>query len=229
LLCAATAIALPAQTFTTLHSFDGTDGDAPSAALIQAGNGNLYGTTVSGNNGTVFKITPSGTLTTLYTFCSQSGCTDGSGPEGGLVQATNGDFYGTTLLGGVTNNGTVFKITPSGKVTTLYSFCSQSGCTDGKNPSAGLVRATNGDFYGTTGYGGANCFNYTPTGCGTVFKITPSGTLTTLYTASARKAASIVRTANTPPRGWSRAPVATSMGQPRMAGPSVATLARSSK
>jgi len=70
-LCAATAIALPAQTFTVLHSFDGTDGDQPYAGLVQATNGNLYGTTRYGgahNDGTVFKITPSGTLTTLYSF-----------------------------------------------------------------------------------------------------------------------------------------------------------------
>ena len=85
--------------------------------------------------GTVFKITPSGTLTTLYSFCSQSGCTDGHSPYAGLVQATNGDFYGTTLYGGANPYcGTVFKITPSGTLTTLYSFCSQSGCTDGANP-----------------------------------------------------------------------------------------------
>jgi uncharacterized repeat protein (TIGR03803 family) len=81
LVLLATAIALPAQTFTTLHSFDGTDGDSPRAGLVQATNGDFYGTTYSGGNqntGTLFKITPSGTLTTLYSFCAQSGCTDGS-------------------------------------------------------------------------------------------------------------------------------------------------------
>jgi uncharacterized repeat protein (TIGR03803 family) len=96
---ATTAIALPAQTFTTLHSFDGTDGAGPEAALVQGTDGNLYGTTsgqspFSDGFGTIFRITPSGTLTTLYNFCSQSGCTDGESPNG-LVQATNGDFYGT--------------------------------------------------------------------------------------------------------------------------------------
>jgi uncharacterized repeat protein (TIGR03803 family) len=177
-LCAATAIALPAQTFTTLHSFDGTDGANPGAGLVQATNGDLYGTTANGGAngaGTVFKITPSGTLTTLYSFCSQSGCTDGEYPSAALVQATNGSFYGTTEAGGANgNNGTVFKITPRGTLTTLYSFCSQSGCPDGRNASAGLAQAANGDFYGTTGGGGAD-------DGGTVFKITPSGTLTTLY------------------------------------------------
>jgi len=201
-LCAATAIALPAQTFTSLFSFDGTDGENLFAGLVQATNGALYGTTTGGANaacslyltagcGTIFKITPSGTLTTVYSFCSQSGCTDGANPVAGMVQATNGDLYGTTLGGGAMSNarclaniseagcGTIFKITPSGTLTTVYSFCSQSGCTDGANPFAGLVQATNGDFYGTTEYGGANCAPYG--GCGTVFKITPSGTLTTLY------------------------------------------------
>jgi uncharacterized repeat protein (TIGR03803 family) len=183
-LCATTAIPLPAQTFTTLHSFDGTDGQGPKAGLVQATNGNLYGTTEQGGaygGGTVFKITPGGTLTTLYSFCSQINCTDGQSVEAGLVQATNGYLYGTTLQGGAngTGGGTIFKITPSGTLTTLYSFCNQNGCTDGKYPYAGLVQAANGDLYGTTTGGGAN-------GGGTVFKITPSGTLTTLYSFCAQ-------------------------------------------
>jgi uncharacterized repeat protein (TIGR03803 family) len=99
--------------------------------------------------GTVFKITPGGTLTTLYSFCSQSGCADGIQPEAGLVQGTDGNFYGTTAFGGANAEGTVFKITPGGTLTTLYSFCSQSGCTDGIEPEAGLVQA-GGNFYGTT-------------------------------------------------------------------------------
>ena len=84
----------------------------------------------------------------------------------GLVQATNGDFYGTTAKGGVNgfNGGTGFKITPSGTLTTLYSFCSQGECADGEYPDAGLVQDTHGDFYGTTYFGGAN-------GDGTVFSL----------------------------------------------------------
>ena len=166
------------QGLTTLLSFDGTNGEFPTAKLLQAANGDFYGTTDAGGAngvGTVFKITPGGLVTTLYSFCSQSGCTDGEYPKGGLVQATNGDFYGTTAAGGASGSGTVFKITPSGKLTRLYSFCSQSNCTDGGGPYAGLVQATNGDFYGTTDGFGANG-NY-----GTIFKITPGGTLTTLY------------------------------------------------
>jgi uncharacterized repeat protein (TIGR03803 family) len=205
-LCAATAIALPAQTFTSLFSFDGTDGENLFAGLVQATNGDLYGTTAGGGAnagctywlttgcGTVFKITPGGTLTTLYSFCAQSGCTDGANPGAGLVQATNGDFYGTTIGGGANNNiafcfdntsqagcGTIFKISPSGTLTTLYSFCAQSECTDGAVPQAGLVQAANGDFYGTTSYGGANGADSTFGFGGTIFKISQSGRLTTLY------------------------------------------------
>jgi uncharacterized repeat protein (TIGR03803 family) len=178
LVWGAAVTASSAQTFTTLHSFDGTDGDAPYAGLVQATNGNLYGTTVYGgtnDNGTIFKITSNGTLTTLYSFCSQTNCADGDEPYAGLVQATNGNLYGTTCCGGAKGQGTVFKITPSGTtLTTLYSFCSQSDCTDGEGPYAGLVQATNGNLYGTTNAGGG------AGSLGTVFKVTSSGALTTL-------------------------------------------------
>src|ERR1035437_8894175 len=182
-LCATTAIALPAQiaTLTTIHRFCSQsgcpDGASPFAGLVQATNGDLYGTTSGGatnSAGTIFKITPGGTLTTLYSFCSQTNCTDGATPYAGLVQAANGDLYGTTYYGGTNGGGTVFKITQGGTLTTLYSFCSQTNCTDGTGPGAGLVQAANGDFFGTTQVGGAN-------DGGTAFKITPSGTLTTLY------------------------------------------------
>jgi uncharacterized repeat protein (TIGR03803 family) len=178
------ALSLSAQTFTTLHSFDNTDGAFILAGLIQATDGNFYGTAYEGGAncspdgcGTIFKITPGGALTTLHSFCSQSNCTDGEYPEAGLIQA-NGNFYGTTYEGGANcapdGCGTIFKITSGGTLTTLYNFCSQSGCSDGYYPEAGLIQASNGDFYGTTTFGGAG-------GVGTVFKITPSGTLTTLH------------------------------------------------
>ncbi|MGA2737144.1 MAG: choice-of-anchor tandem repeat GloVer-containing protein [Bryobacteraceae bacterium] len=165
----------------TLHSFDGTDGQTPWAGLAQGSDGNFYGTTANGgsgnNGGTVFKITPGGVLTTLYTFCEkavQAVCVDGQHPQAVLVEAANEEFYGTTSAGGANNGGTVFEVTSSGTLTTLYSFCAQSGCTDGELPNAGLVWAADGNFYGTTTGGGAN-------GAGTVFKITSTGTLTTLY------------------------------------------------
>ena len=174
----ALALSLQAQTFTftTLHSFDGTDGTNPHAGLVQATDGNLYGTTYLGgadNDGTVFKITPSGTLTTLHSFAGYP--TDGGNPDAGLVLATNGDLYGTTYEGEASDAGAVFKITPGGKLKILYSFCSQINCTDGYFPYAGLIQATNGYFYGTTYLGGTN-------NQGTVFRIiTPSDTLKTLH------------------------------------------------
>ena len=179
LFFAATAIALPAQTFTTRVSFDASSGAIPTAPLVQGLDGKLYGTTNSGGAnglGTVFHITPGGTLTTLYSFCPQTSCPDGTNPFAGLVLGTTGNFYGTTANGGANGHGgTVFKITPAGALTTLHSFCTQTSCTDGDIPyAAGLVQATDGNFYGTTEYGGAN-------GGGAVFKITPGGTLATLY------------------------------------------------
>jgi uncharacterized repeat protein (TIGR03803 family) len=148
--------------------------DNGAAALVQGTNGDLYGTTWGGGAygyGTVFGITPSGTLTTLYSF---TGGSDGSGPYFGLVLATNGDLYGITTAGGASGAGTVFKITPGGTLSTLHSFCAESGCADGSYPWSGLIQALNGDLYGTAQAGGAF-------GLGTIFKISTSGTLTTLY------------------------------------------------
>jgi uncharacterized repeat protein (TIGR03803 family) len=182
--CAATAIA-SAQRFTTLASFDGYDGNDPyTMSLVQGFDGNLYGTTHAGGTaglGTVFKVTPTGVITALYSFCSQPNCVDGSDPEGGLVQAIDGNLYGTTFYGGAYGSGTVFRITASGTLTTLYSFCSQQGvgghCLDGSGPQAELVQAADGNFYGTTAYGGITLY---PSG-GTAFRITSAGTLTTIY------------------------------------------------
>jgi|HubBroStandDraft_1064217.scaffolds.fasta_scaffold13126_3 uncharacterized repeat protein (TIGR03803 family) len=174
----------PSGELTTLYSFCGQnpcpDGEHPQGVLVQATNGNLYGTTENGGlsfNGTVFEITPSGTLTTLHSFCASNTetCPDGALPLSGLVQATNGDLYGTTFEGGMDGYGTIFKITLSGTLTTLYSFSAQNGCVNGEYPSAALVEATDGDLYGTTEI--SACANKS----GTLFKITPSGTLTTLH------------------------------------------------
>ena len=192
LVCAATVIGCPAQTFRVLKSFDDADGSSPSG-LVQATDGNFYGTTSQGGKnylcpvggcGTVFKVAPGGKLTTLYSFCSQTNCADGGAPYAGLIQANNGYFYGTTLNGGANCSsseecGTIFEVTPRGKLITLYSFCSQTNCADGAVPYAGLMQAANGNFYGATTYGGAYCVS--SGGCGTIFEITPKGKFTTLY------------------------------------------------
>jgi uncharacterized repeat protein (TIGR03803 family) len=172
------AVTLPAQTFKTLHNFDNTDAALPWATLIQANDGNFYGTTQNGGNmacdlgcGTIFSVAPNGKLTT-YDFDG----TNGSGPMGGLVEAANGDFYGVTGGGGVNNLGTVFKFTPSGGLTTLYSFAAATGY----GPLGGLVLASDGNFYGTASSGGVPDGQCDP-GCGTIFKITASGTYTTIH------------------------------------------------
>ncbi len=108
---------------------------------------------------------------------------EGCAPSGALVQAADGNFYGTANTAGINGGGTVFKITPSGHLTVLYSFCSFSNCADGAFP-ASLIQGTDGNFYGITKWWGtgSNCStSQFSTGCGTLFKITPSGNLTTLY------------------------------------------------
>jgi uncharacterized repeat protein (TIGR03803 family) len=194
-----TVMALPAQNeqdpntvvkFSNLIDFDFTNGWFPPAGLVQGTDGDLYGATVVGGANTIdttcfgggvgcstiFKITPGGTLTTLYNFCSQTNCADGGNPGARLVLGTDGNFYGITEDGGANGFGTAFKITPGGTLSTLYNWCSQPNCADGnytflQNPGT-FVEATDGNFYGANNGPGA----------GTVFKLTPSGALTTLHT-----------------------------------------------
>jgi uncharacterized repeat protein (TIGR03803 family) len=178
--CVVAAISSSAQTFTSLVKF----GHAPSAdeprTLIQGFDGNFYGETrlgvASGQCqsyycGTIFRMTPRGEVTTLYSFCTQANCPDGQFPNT-LLQAADGNFYGTTLLGGAGGEGTLFRITPAGRFTTLHSFCA---CLAGANPT-GLMQAADGDLYGTTYDAGI--------GYGTIFKMTTDGRFTTFYTLS---------------------------------------------
>jgi uncharacterized repeat protein (TIGR03803 family) len=180
-LFVASAIPSSAQTLTTLHNFTGPEGWGPYySPLVLGRDGNYYGTTLLGganNGGNVFKMTPSGNVTNLYNFCSQQFCTDGSGPYAGLTLGNDGNFYGTTTLGGAPpqyDAGVVFKITPSGGYTLLYQFCQHSGCADGFDPITNLTLASDGNFYGTTLGGGTN-------NLGNIFRISPSGNFTNLY------------------------------------------------
>jgi uncharacterized repeat protein (TIGR03803 family) len=190
---------MPDGTLTSLYSFTGgNDGSGPQAALVQGGDGSFYGTTPSAGangDGTVFKITSNGQFSTLYEFgsveqvinvtsytnvnyCGITNITystnymalDGSSPNG-LVLGFDGNFYGTTSGGGTYGNGTVFQITPNGSFTSLYSF---TGGNDGSSPLTSLVQGGDGNFYGTTQYGGTY-------GYGNVFQIMINGTLTNLY------------------------------------------------
>jgi uncharacterized protein (TIGR03437 family) len=164
---------------TTLYSFSGADGMFPSSGVTLGPDGNLYGTTYAGGTnastgypysgssigqGTIFKITPTGTFTVLHYFKGL----DGEGGVAGLTLSHNGNFYGITTNGGTSGDGTIFQVTPSGVLTTLYSF-------NATGSSFGLTLGPDGDFYGTTN----TCCNG-----GTIFKVTPTGVLTTLYSFS---------------------------------------------
>jgi uncharacterized repeat protein (TIGR03803 family) len=147
----------PAGALTTLVSFNGLNGLVPYVAdLVQGSDGNFYGTTYGGgsmfqsgvSDGTVFKMNPTGTLTTLVSFSG----TNGQYPYAGLVQGSDGNFYGTTINGGGDSDGTIFKITPAGVLISLASF----NGVNGEAPYAGLVQGSDGNFYGTTGYGGTS-------------------------------------------------------------------------
>jgi uncharacterized repeat protein (TIGR03803 family) len=165
----ALAITAQAQVFTTLVNFHGSNGDSPLlyGSLIQGIDGNMYGTTRVGGahgGGTLFVVTPAGKLTTLYNFCSQNECADGAGPYSGLVLATDGNFYGTTNEGGAKQAGTIFRVTPRGSFTTLYSFPSDNS----GHPSDSLIQGSDGALYGTTSF--------------TVFKISLTGVFKVLDT-----------------------------------------------
>jgi uncharacterized repeat protein (TIGR03803 family) len=175
---------------SVLHTFDGppNDGELPQGSLIQDGAGNFYGTTLFGGSGnpnlcsyggcgTVFKLSPEGVESVLYSFCTQTNCADGADPQGNLVEDSAGNFYGTTAEGGAYGWGTVFEITPSGAENILYNFCSQPDCADGSFPTSGLIIDQFGNLYGTTASGGSYCSG----GCGTVYELSPSGDETVLH------------------------------------------------
>jgi uncharacterized repeat protein (TIGR03803 family) len=172
---------------TLLYNFTPAAGNAPPSpvGLIRDANGNLYGTTYQGgrfSKGSVFRIAPSGGKKTLHDFDPTTG--DGSNPGSGVTIDSAGNLYGTTGSGGGTGCGgagcgTIYKLTPSGSETILYSF---TGSTDGREPGASPVLDASGNLYGTAFTGGVSCIQSEVEGCGTVWKLDTSGDLTVLYT-----------------------------------------------
>jgi len=162
----------PGGVETILWSFGaGQDGQYPTYALLEGSDGNLYGTTSSGgaySRGTVFKLTLSGVETVLWSF----NYTDGSGPASALIQATDGNYYGTTIAGGSYGGGTFYRVTSSGVHAVLWNFGSGS---DGGGPEGDIVQARDGNFYGTTDFGGLTATS------GTIYRIAPDGTETVLW------------------------------------------------
>ncbi len=155
------------------------DGQAPSQGVVLGSDGYFYGTTYSGGlgGGTVYKISPSGSHTILYEFCTQAKCTDGEWPQGTVTQAADGNLYGTTTSGGrpyLAGYGTLFKVTPTGQFTLLYTFCVKANCADGSNPSIPPIQASDGRLYGTTQYGGSH-------NVGTVYTLESTGKINVLY------------------------------------------------
>ena len=169
--------------FKVIHTLQGSP-DAAEAwfggHMILDNQGNLYGTTryggtnASADSGAVFKVTPKGKLTVLYSFCPQGNCADGENPFMGVAFDQSGNLYGTTAGGGAHNWGTVFRLASDGTHTVLYNFCTQANCTDGGEPWAPPVVDGDGNLYGTTLSGGTN-------NEGVIFKVSPGGAETVLH------------------------------------------------
>ena len=166
---------------TIVHRFAGApfDGNFPEyGAVLIDGTGNLYGATSEGgaaNYGTVYKIDRNGKYTLVYSF---SGTSDGCEPSGSLAADVNGSVYGATSACGDLNRGTIFRISSTGSFSVLYTF-GVHGTGDGNAPFGGVLRDRNGNLYGTTLFGG-DC-SFSESGCGTVFKLSPNGTMTILH------------------------------------------------
>ena len=168
-----------AQTITYLA---GQDISAPvdPPMFVQATDGNFYSAGYSGfqPNGYIYRMTPSGEITIIHSFCQQTGCADGDQPQPPLL-GSDGNLYGVTTAGGTSAlAGTFYKLTLSGEFTQLYSFCPTTGCDDGQTPT-GILEGRDGNFYGVAIFGGAN--DRDNGGAGTLFSISPTGQFKLLY------------------------------------------------
>ncbi len=179
--CLVTVIAAPAQTFTSLFSFDGSNGSYPyTGSLVQGIDGQLYGMTNQGDPdgcGTAFKITPAGSLTTLFNFSTGS---NGCNPLGGLMLASGGNIYGSTFYSGDGGGGTLWTINPAGTLSTLYAFNYFDDYIDGASTFSALAEAPNGIFYGTAVDGG-HPISEERLGGGVIFEMTPSGAYSVIH------------------------------------------------
>lgn len=173
LMYAGTAITTNAQSFTKLGNLTPINRSPLYVLLAQSANGRLYGT----SPGSIFTVTVNGIQSVIYNFCSEPNCLDGNEPGSGLILGTDGNFYGTTEDYGANGDGTVFKINPQGEFTSLYSFCAQPNCIDGRYPVGQLVQGANLNFFGTTAGGGVD-------GLGVIYEVTSSGTVVTLHSLS---------------------------------------------
>jgi uncharacterized repeat protein (TIGR03803 family) len=182
---------------SVLYNFNGSPSDGANpgtlGGLVIDSAGNFYGTTTGGGVsgcdvngfwgcGTIFKVSPTGGETVLYSFCSESGCKDGANPIAGLIMDDKGNLYGTTFYGGAFSAGTIFKVDPAtGIEAVLYNF---TGGSDGAGPVGPLIMDSAGNLYGTALHGGlisSVCASNDYVGCGTVFELAASGKQTVLY------------------------------------------------
>ncbi len=170
----------PSGEFSILYSFCAQrgcpDGTYPFTPILGS-DGNFYGTTEAGggrfDGGTVYKMTLAGELTTLYTFCTTKECPDGAAPQG-ILQASDGNFYGMTGGGGIGSEGTIFRVSTTGEFTKLHDFCSAANCADGYNQFSPPIQGNDGNLYGATYGGGSH-------GAGLLYRLTPAGEYGIIY------------------------------------------------
>jgi uncharacterized repeat protein (TIGR03803 family) len=167
----------PDLQFSVVYTFQaGSDGGYPTGGLVQGSDGSYYGLT----SGTVFRWTPGGSVTTIGTFPTTNAI---ALPNGPLVEDASGNYWGTTAEGGALGQGVIFKASVANGFQLVWTFCSDTNCAGGGGPYAPLYAATDGNFYGSTfaGEDPAGCAGF---GCGTIFRITPQGALTSIYSTT---------------------------------------------